>query len=169
MRLSLEDVVRKYRNSLYEAALSASQIPADAEDAVQEALIKYYTDNREFEDESQLKYWLIRITVNKAHDLRRRFRSKGEVSWEDYIQSVDFETPEQRSLASEVLQLPEKYRTVIHLYYYERYTAAEIAKILDITDSSVRTRLARGRRMLRNVLDEEETGHDKSGIIQSCF
>ena len=69
----------------------------------------------------------------------------------------------------EVLQLPEKYRTEIHLYYYEGYTAAEIAKILDITDSSVRTRLARGRRMLRNVLDEEETGHDKSGIIQSCF
>ena len=169
MRLSLEEVVRKYRNSLYAAALSASQIPTDAEDAVQEALIKYYTDNREFEDESQMRYWLIRITVNKAHDLRRRFRSKGDVSWEDYIQSVDFETPEQRSLVSEVLQLPDKYRTAIHLYYYEGYTTAEIAKILNITDSSVRARRARGRRMLRHVLNEEETGHDKSGIIQSCF
>ena len=103
MRLSLEDVVRKYKNSLYAAALSASQVPADAEDAVQEALVTYYTDNREFKDESQLKYWLIRITVNKAHDMRRRFRSKGDVSWEDYIQSVDLETPEQRSLVSEVL------------------------------------------------------------------
>ena len=169
MRLSLEEVVRKYRNSRYAAALSASQLPADAEDAVQEALITYYTDSREFKDESQLKYWLIRITVNKAHDLRRRFRGKWDVSWEEYIQSVDFESPKQRSLVTEVLQLPEKYRTVIHLYYYEGYSTAEIAKILNITGSSVRMRLARGRRMLKDVLDEEETGHDKSGIVQRCF
>ena len=169
MRLTLDEVVRKYRNSLYAAALSASQVPADAEDAVQEALITYYTDDREFETESDVKYWLIRVTVNKAHDLRRRFRSKADVSWEDYMQSVEFETPAQRSLVQEVLQLPEKYRTVIHLYYCEGYTAAEIAKILHISDSNVRARLVRGRRMLRNVLDEKETGHDKSGIIQSCF
>lgn len=169
MRLSLEEVVQKYRNHLYAAALSASQVPADAEDAVQEALITYYTDSREFETESDLKYWLIRITVNKAHDLRRRFRSKTEVSWEDYMQSLEFETPQHRSLVQEVLQLPDKYRTVIHLYYYEGYTAAEIAKILDISDSNVRARLVRGRRMLRNVLDEKETDHDKSGVIQSCF
>lgn len=85
------------------------------------------------------------------------------------MQSLEFETPQHRSLVQEVLQLPDKYRTVIHLYYYEGYTAAEIAKILDISDSNVRARLVRGRRMLRNVLDEKETDHDKSGVIQSCF
>ncbi len=58
---------------------------------------------------------------------------------------------------------------MIHLYYYEGYSTAEIAKILNITGSSVRMRLARGRRMLKDVLDEEETGHDKSGIVQRCF
>ena len=111
MRLSLEEVVRKYRNSLYAAALSASQLPADAEDAVQEALITYYTDSREFKDESQLKYWLIRITVNKAHDLRRRFRGKWDVSWEEYIQSVDFESPQLfATMSSE--EFNNRYRNV---------------------------------------------------------
>ena len=58
---------------------------------------------------------------------------------------------------------------MIHLYYYEGYSTAEIAKILNITGSSVRMRLARGRRMLKDVLDEEETGRVKSGIVQRCF
>ncbi len=126
MRLSLEEVVRKYRNSLYAAALSASQLPADAEDAVQEALITYYTDSREFKDESQLKYWLIRITVNKAHDLRRRFRGKWDVSWEEYIQSVDFESPKQRSLVTEVLQL---FATMSSEEFNNRYRNVQASEI----------------------------------------
>ena len=126
MRLSLEEVVRKYRNSLYAAALSASQLPADAEDAVQEALITYYTDSREFKDESQLKYWLIRITVNKAHDLRRRFRGKWDVSWEAYIQSVDFESPKQRSLVTEVLQL---FATMSSEEFNNRYRNVQASEI----------------------------------------
>lgn len=66
-----------------------------------------------------------------------------------------FETPESETLFETVMQLPKKYRIVIHLYYYEDYSVGEIAKILKLSESNVKTRLMRGRAKLREVLKEE--------------
>ena len=74
---------------------------------------------------------------------------------EEYMETLTFETPEAQTLFSEVMKLPEKYRIVIHLFYYEDYTIREIAKIMNVTESNVKVRLTRGRRLLRNVLKEE--------------
>lgn len=71
------------------------------------------------------------------------------------IFALTFETPEAQTLFTEVMKLPEKYRIVIHLFYYEDYTIREIAKIMNVTESNVKVRLTRGRRLLRNVLKEE--------------
>ena len=65
------------------------------------------------------------------------------------------ETPESRELFEEVMKLPEKYRVVIHLFYYEDYSVKEIAKILRTTESSVKVRLSRGRAKLKDALKEE--------------
>ena len=74
---------------------------------------------------------------------------------EEYIEPLTFETPEAETLFEEVMKLPEKYRIVIHLFYYEDYTIREIAQIMNVTESNVKVRLTRGRRLLRNVLKEE--------------
>ena len=74
---------------------------------------------------------------------------------EEYIETLTFETPEAENLFEEVMKLPEKYRIVIHLFYYEDYTIREIAQIMNVTESNVKVRLTRGRRLLRNVLKEE--------------
>ena len=74
---------------------------------------------------------------------------------EAYIETLTFETPEAENLFEEVMKLPEKYRIVIHLFYYEDYTIREIAQIINATESNVKVRLTRGRRLLRNVLKEE--------------
>ena len=66
-----------------------------------------------------------------------------------------FETPQSRELFEEVMKLPEKYRIVIHLFYYEDYSVREIADILKLSESNVKVRLTRGRTLLRNVLKEE--------------
>ena len=71
------------------------------------------------------------------------------------METLTFETPESENLFETVMQLPEKYRIVIHLYYYEDYSVGEIAKILKLSESNVKTRLMRGRAMLREVLKEE--------------
>ena len=71
------------------------------------------------------------------------------------METLTFETPEAENLFETVMQLPEKYRIVIHLYYYEDYAVSEIADILKLSESNVKTRLSRGRAMLKEVLKEE--------------
>ena len=73
---------------------------------------------------------------------------------EDYIETLSFETPESRDLFEEVMKLPEKYRVVVHLFYYEDYSVKEIARILKISESNIKVRLSRGRAMLKDALKE---------------
>ena len=71
------------------------------------------------------------------------------------METLPFETPEERGLFEEVMKLPQKYRVVIHLFYYEDYSVREIAQIIKATESNVKVRLSRGRAMLKEALKEE--------------
>ena len=71
------------------------------------------------------------------------------------METLVFETPEAENLFETVMHLPEKYRIVIHLYYYEDYTVREIADILKLSESNVKIRLSRGRALLKEALKEE--------------
>ncbi len=74
---------------------------------------------------------------------------------EDYMETLTFETPESENLFETVMKLPEKYRIVIHLFYYEDYAIREIAEIMHLSESNVKVRLSRGRALLRQILKEE--------------
>lgn len=71
---------------------------------------------------------------------------------EEYMETLTFETPEAQILFTEVMKLPEKYRIVIHLFYYEDYTIREIAKIMNVTESNVKVRLTRGLQTAQKCL-----------------
>ena len=71
------------------------------------------------------------------------------------MEDLTFETKEESDLFEAVLDLPEKYRVVIHLFYYEDYSVKEIAGVLKVGESNVKARLSRGRKMLREALKEE--------------
>ena len=71
------------------------------------------------------------------------------------METLSFETPESENLFETVMKLPEKYRIVIHLFYYEDYSVQEIANIMQITQSNVKVRLSRGRQLLKECLKEE--------------
>ena len=77
------------------------------------------------------------------------------MSLEEYMETLTFETPESEELFETVMRLPEKYRIVIHLFYYEDYSVHEIADILKISESNVKVRLSRGRALLKAKLQEE--------------
>ena len=121
MRLPIEAAVEKYKQSLFAAAFAVCGNPDDSDDAVQEAFIKYYSSDKDFESEEHLKAWLIRVAVNRAKDISSSFWKRNRVSWEEYMETVTFEAPEDSELFSAVMKLDEKYRAVIHLYYYEDY------------------------------------------------
>lgn len=77
------------------------------------------------------------------------------MSLEDHMETLPFETPESENLFETVMQLPDKYRTVIHLFYYEDYSVHEISEILKLSESNVKVRLSRGRSLLKEKLQEE--------------
>lgn len=155
MRQSLHELAALYQDSLFAAAFNICQNAQDAEDVIQDTFVQYYTTKKEFENEQHIRAWLIRVAINKAKNVTRTFWRRNKISIEDYMETLTFETPESADLFETVMQLPEKYRIVIHLYYYEDYAVSEIADILKLSESNVKTRLSRGRAMLRKELEGE--------------
>ncbi len=155
MRQSVQEQFEKYQNNLYAAAFNICKNTEDAKDIVQETFIQYYSLRKEFDNEQNIRAWLIRVAINKAKNINRSFWRKNKKPLEDYMESLTFETPESEELFETVMALPEKFRIVIHLFYYEDYAIREIADILKISESNVKVRLSRGRSLLKIKLQEE--------------
>ena len=155
MRQSVQELFEKYQNNLYAVAFNICKKSEDAKDIVQETFIQYYSLRKEFDNEQHIRAWLIRVAINKAKNINRSFWRKNKRPLEDYMESLTFETPESEELFETVMALPEKFRIVIHLFYYEDYAIREIADILKISESNVKVRLSRGRSLLKEKLQEE--------------
>lgn len=149
------NAVEAYQNMVYRAALHCLGSAADAEDAVQEVFLRLYSFRGEFESGEHLRRWLLRVTVNFCRDILRSPWRKRRVSLEEVPEEPVFQRPEEAALYQEVMALPEKYRTVLYLFYYEELAVREIAKLLQIRQSSVTTRLFRAREKLKERLGEE--------------
>lgn len=155
MRLSADEAFRRYGDRVFSAAFSVCQNREDADDVVQDTFIKYYTRNEDYIDDSHLKAWLLRVAINRAKDITGAFWRRNRVSWEEYMEQLEFIQPEDKSLFQAVMELPEKYRLVIHLFYYEEYSIAEIAALLRSTQGTIKARLSRGRTLLKPMLTED--------------
>ena len=155
MKLTVEEAYGKYADRVFSAAFSICRNQADADDAVQDTFIKYSTSDHDFCNEEHIKAWLLRVAINRAKDIRASFWKRNRVSWEEYMEGLVFEEPEDSHLFEAVMKLPEKYRVVIHLYYYEEYSIREIAEILHSRDGTIKSRLSRGRTLLKTMLMEE--------------
>ena len=154
MRQPLEYLIVQYQKSLFVAAFNICGNADDANDMVQETFIQYHVSGKDFNDEEHIKSWLLRVVINKSKNLTRSFWRRNKVSMEEIGDNVVFESGENERLFEEVMKLPEKYRIIIHLFYYEDYSAAQIAQILEMSEAAVKMRLSRGRNMLRDVLKE---------------
>lgn len=154
MRMETQALAENYRDRLFAAAFQVCGNAADAEDAAQEALLRYHISEKQFESEQHIRAWLLRVSINCAKNLSRSFFRRNTVPLETYMETLEFDSGESREIFREVMALPEKYRLVIHLYYYEDYSVAEIGRILGLTESNVKVRLSRGRQLLKKALQE---------------
>ena len=159
MRVSMEDAFRQYGDRVFSAAFSICRNREDADDVVQDTFLKYYARPIEFADEEHLNAWLLRVAINRAKDVSGAFWRRNRVSWESYMDELEFVQPEDRSLFEAVMRLPEKYRIVIHLFYYEDYSVEEISAVLHRRSGTVKSQLSRGRKLLKSMLTEDEK-HD---------
>ena len=107
------------------------------------------------ESDEHEKAWLLRVTMN---DCKSRFRSVWWKRTEGLPDVLPAETPEERNLLEAVDELPFKYRQVIHLYYYEGYSTAEIAEITEQKPSTVRSLMKRAREKLKDALEGGDDG-----------
>ena len=146
--------VTEHGRRMYRAARAVLDSDADAEDAVQEVFLRLLTAPVSFRDAGHEKAWLIRTTLHRASDIRRRAEGRN-LPLEEAVQVA---APEPGlELLQAVQALPEQYSAVIHLYYYEGYSIKEIGKLLGLPAATAGTRLARGRERLRALLKEEIT------------
>ena len=155
MRMETQALAETYRDRLFAAAFQVCGNAADAEDAAQEALLRYHVSEKQFESEQHIRAWLLRVAINCAKNASRSFFRRNTVPLETYMETLEFDSGESQEIFREVMSLPEKYRLVIHLYYYEDYSVAEIGRILALTESNVKVRLSRGRQLLKKSLQEE--------------
>lgn len=157
--MNLQDytkAVDNYSDSVYRMAYSYTYIKADAEDVLQNVFLKLFQSGKDFNSGEHLKQWLLRVTVNECHNLHRSFWKRNIIHMEEIEKSAqNFRTDDVIDLHNALQQLPSEYRVIIHMYYYEGYKTKEISKILKVKEATVRTRLARGRDKLRNLLEEE--------------
>ena len=144
----------KYMDPIYRVAYSWTKNSDDANDVTQDVLIQLYKTTKEFESDSQLKNWLIKVTVNQCKMLFRSTWSKIEDIGE-YADTLGFEEKSHLDLFRAVMNLDKKYRVPLLLFYYEGYSTAEIASILGIPEKTVSTRLFRAKARLKDDLKEE--------------
>lgn len=154
MKIETEVIMDKYKDNLFSVAFNICRNAADADDVVQDTLIQYHTTEKQFDSEQHIRSWLFRVAINKAKNINMSFFRRASAPIEDYIETLVFETSEEKDLLEAVLRLPEKYRIAIHLFYYEEYSVNEISEILHTSESNVKVRLSRGRKMLKTSLQE---------------
>jgi RNA polymerase sigma factor (sigma-70 family) len=149
--------VEKYSKTVAKTAFAYLKNTADAEDVTQEVFLTLMQKAPAFESEEHLKAWLIRVTINKSRDFLKSgwFKSRTPL-----YEELPYLTSEQNDLLAAVLSLDVKYRLPIHLYYYEGYSIKEIAEILGERATTIGTRLARGRKILKDILKDKIGGFE---------
>ncbi|MCL2404990.1 MAG: RNA polymerase sigma factor [Defluviitaleaceae bacterium] len=148
----MEAVIKKHQNKLYRTALAIMGTKADAEDIVQDAFIKLFEKQQEFESADHEAAWLIRVTVNLCKNRLRSYWWRRTVP---LLDTYPAKTDGQLGIVQAIMALPSKYRGIIHLYYYEGYSTKEIAEITSQKESAVRQQLTRARRKLKDFLGEQ--------------
>lgn len=127
----------------------------DTEDIFQDVYMKYLLFDGSFESSAHEKAWFIRVTINACTDYLRYLSRRKQVSLEVIAEEGEGMDTDSMGVLEIVLQLPDKYRNVIYLYYYEGYSALEIAGILRKKENTIYTWLSRARELLKKELGGE--------------
>ena len=151
--------VEKYLKMVYQISFHYFGNREDAEDVAQDVFIKLYSSKQDLKNEEEIKAWLIRVTTNTCHSyFRNPFRKrKAEVDENELENIIGIGSSEQeiinrKVIIDAVMSLPEHYRIIVYLFYYEEYSIGQISNVLGIKETTIQTRLSRAREKLRVAL-----------------
>lgn len=143
--------VLQAESSLYCVARSILHNNEDCADAMQEAILRAWTKLDTLRNEQYFKTWLTRIVIRECYRILRR--RKREAPWDESLDRLDAAAAEESEAMQELKTLDQKYRLPIVLQIIDGYSAREIGKILGLPETTVRSRLFRGKSMLRKQLE----------------
>lgn len=160
-QITAEAAIDRYADMVYRLALAQMKNRTDADDLFQEVFVRLVSHIGELQSWEHVKAWLIRVTINCA---KKHF----DLYWNkkvDYLEDEAtlrgeeaYEPPEEHPVRGAVSKLPPKYRTAVHLFYYEELSVAEIAAFTGQKEGTVKSQLHRAREMLKELLEEAGAG-----------
>lgn len=162
---SFDAVMRLYTPTVYGIARSRLSNAADAEDITQDVFVRYFSADITFESEEHRKAWLIKCAVNAVNSFarsahfKRRARSENideltDIAADDDVARQTEDKELRGTVLDAVMQLPPKYRTAVHLFYFEDMSIAQISEVTGERPATVKTHLSRARDKLRKLLGE---------------
>lgn len=149
----IEEIYERHRLTVYRVCFAYMKNPMDTEDAVQETFFRLISKSPRLESVEHEKAWLIRTATNICKDELKHWWRKHE-NIDDHLELQTEDTIKIDDVFQAVMELPDKYKTVIYLYYYEGYDSAEIAGILRKPKSTIRNHLHEARNLLKERLGE---------------
>ncbi|MCL1832215.1 MAG: RNA polymerase sigma factor [Oscillospiraceae bacterium] len=157
-RDKIAESIGKYHATVYRVALGYVKNTHDADDITQDVFFKLYRHNKDFVSDEAQKAWLIRVAVNESKNLLKSawFRKRADLD-----ESLAAPENDNAWVYEYVQKLKPKYRTVVYLHYYEKYTAKEIAAILGKPQSTIESQMRRSKEQLRKLLTDD-------GIKEEC-
>lgn len=143
-------IIEKYADMVYRIALTRCGTVENAEDVFQDVFMKYSEKKPKFENSEHEKAWFIRVTINLTKNLKQSVWNKRVVNLDE---NMSFEKKEEQDIFSSVCELPQNYRTVIYLLYYEGYKVKEISELMKKSEGTIKTWLFRAREILKEKLE----------------
>ena len=144
--------IEKHSDMVYRLALARCASIENAEDIFQEVFLKFSEKLPKFNSEEHEKAWLIRVTINLTKNLNKSSWVRNTVELDENFVG-ETETKDENEVFDKVMNLPQEYRTVIYLFYYEGYKVKEISEMMNKTEGTIKTWLYRAREQLKNELE----------------
>ena len=150
-----EYVYTEFAKELLSIAFGYTKNKDDSIDIMQNAYVALLNSNKNFDSDEHIKYFLIRVVINESINHIKKYQNKKEIKNNDYV----FNVPERKKedipydLSEIVYKLPEKYKTIIILHYYDEMKIKDISTILKISESAVKKRLERGRNLIKEIIE----------------
>jgi RNA polymerase sigma-70 factor (ECF subfamily) len=160
VEFNITESVQKYRGLVFRVALGYVRSIHDADDVTQNVFVKLMTKGKAFDSAEAEKAWLIRVAINESKNLLKSAWFRKTTLLDESLAAPE---SDNLHLYEYVKKLKPKYRTVIYLHYYEKYTAKEIAVILKMPQNTVLTQLKRARGQLKTIIEKEDDFYGKQG------
>lgn len=157
----ISEIINIYSDMVYKLTLARTKNKFDADDVFQEVFIRYMKHYHKLTSDEHTKAWLIRVTINCSNNIFASswFKKTVSLTWlrkdKALTDELSFSDQKNKKIYNSVLELPKKYRTVIHLFHYEDMSIIEMSKALEINEGTIKSQLHRGRNLLKVSLKGE--------------